>query len=79
MKFEANNINEGAWLTGVALEKGNEKVSLVQVTLERLQDDVQHTIGIERKPTWTPTSMLHEIERKIHFTYMYIVATWTNT
>ena len=38
-------------MTGVALEEGEEEISLVQVTLKRLQDDVQHSVGIEGEST----------------------------
>jgi hypothetical protein len=39
-------------LTGVVFEEGEKEISLVQVTLKRLQDDVQHSVGVKGESTY---------------------------
>ena len=47
VKFEAKDVDKGCSLTGIALKEGKKEVSLIYVTLKRLQDDVQYTVRIQ--------------------------------
>ena len=47
LELEAQEFVQGLLVWGVVPEEINEKVVLVQLALEALQDNVQHPVGVQ--------------------------------
>ena len=52
LKLEAQYVDEGERLAGIAGEQGDKEPGLIKMTLKRLEHHVQNTIGIEVKTPW---------------------------